>query len=93
MPETRNRSFTLSSQHAEYIDAKVASGAYASASDVVRAGLLALQERDAEIEQWLVNEVAPVDDAMKADPSRAIAAKTVFSNLPKRGEVAVKRDS
>jgi putative addiction module CopG family antidote len=49
MPETRKRRFTLSSQEAEYIDAKVASGAYASASDVVRAGLLALQERDAAI--------------------------------------------
>jgi antitoxin ParD1/3/4 len=93
MPETRKRSFTLPSQQAEYIDAKVASGAYASASDVVRAGLRALQERDAAIERWLANEVAPVYDAMKADPSRAIPAETVFSNLRKRGAVDVKRGS
>ena len=33
-----------------------------------------MQERDAAIERWLVNEVAPVYDAMKADPSRAIPA-------------------
>jgi antitoxin ParD1/3/4 len=93
MPETRKRSFTLPSEQAQYIDAKVASGAYASASDVVRAGLLALQERDTAIERWLVNEVAPVYDAMKADPSRAIPAKTVFSNLRKRGAADVKGDS
>jgi antitoxin ParD1/3/4 len=93
MPEIRKRSFTLPSQEAESIDAKVASGAYGSASDVVRAGLLALQERDAAIERRLVYEVAPVYDAMKADPSRAIPAKTVFSNLRKRRAVAVKRGS
>jgi antitoxin ParD1/3/4 len=93
MSETRRRSFTLPAQEAQYIDAKVASGAYASASDVVRAGLLALQERDTAIERWLVNEVAPVYDAMKAEPSRAIPAKTVFSNLRKRGAVDAKRRS
>jgi antitoxin ParD1/3/4 len=74
MPPTRKRSFTLPFQQAESIDAKVASGAYASARDVARAGLLALQERDAAMERWLVDEVAPVYDAMKADPSRAIPA-------------------
>ena len=52
-----------------------------------------MQERDAAMERWLVDEVAPVYDAMKADPNRAIPAKTVFSNLRKRGAVDVKRGS
>ena len=52
-----------------------------------------MQERDAAMERWLVDEVAPVYDAMKADPNRAIPAKTVFSNLRKRGVVDVKRGS
>jgi antitoxin ParD1/3/4 len=59
----------------------------------VRAGLRALQERDAAIERWLANEVAPVYDAIKADRSRVIPAETAFLNLRKRGAVDVKRGS
>ena len=36
-----------------YIDTLVETGTYASASEVVRAGLRALQERDAAVERWL----------------------------------------
>ena len=43
----------------------------ASASEVVRAGLRALQERDAAVERWLREEVAPVCDAMQAEPGAA----------------------
>ena len=71
MTQALERTFSLPPEHAEYIDAKVASGAYASGSEVVRAGLRALQERDAAVEQWLRDEVAPAYDAMKADPGRA----------------------
>ncbi|MGH7069311.1 MAG: type II toxin-antitoxin system ParD family antitoxin [Acetobacteraceae bacterium] len=46
-------------EQASYIDAQVAKGAYASASEVVRAGLRALQERDAATERWLRDEVVP----------------------------------
>ncbi|MGH7084294.1 MAG: ribbon-helix-helix domain-containing protein, partial [Acetobacteraceae bacterium] len=59
----------------------VAKGIYASASEVVRAGLRALQERDAAVERWLREEVAPTYDAMQADPSRAIPAARVLRNL------------
>jgi len=93
MTTARKRTFSLPAEQAKYIDAKVASGAYPSGSEVVRAGLRALQERDAEVEHWLLDEVAPAHDAMKADPSRAIAAEAVFSELRKRGPRAVKRHS
>ena len=78
------RTFSLPSAHAKFIDKKVASGTYASGSEVVRAGLRALQERDAAVERWLRDEVAPIYDAMKADPARGIPAKQVFAELRAR---------
>ena len=55
---SRNGLFSLPAEQAAFIDAKGSSGAYASASEVVRAGLRALQERDAAVERWLREEVA-----------------------------------
>jgi len=81
MSAPEKRSFTLPTEQASYIDQLVASGSYASASEVVRAGIRALQERDVAIERWLREEVAPACDAMKADPSRGIPAEEVFAAL------------
>ena len=39
MSTIEKRSFSLPSEHAAFIDAQVASGAYASGSEVIRAGL------------------------------------------------------
>jgi antitoxin ParD1/3/4 len=55
----------------------VASGAYASAGEVVRAGSQALQERDTANDRWLQEEVVPVYDAMLRDPTRAISVRKV----------------
>ncbi|WP_316016082.1 type II toxin-antitoxin system ParD family antitoxin [Roseobacter sp. HKCCA0434] len=74
---------SLPEEHAAFIDQMVASGAYASGSEVVRAGLRALQERDAAVDRWLREEVAPVYDAMQADPGRARGLKDVFSDIRK----------
>jgi antitoxin ParD1/3/4 len=78
---SQQRSFSLPKEQADYIDSLVDSGAYATASDVVRAGLRALQEKDAAIERWLRDEVVPVAVAMQADPDRAIPADQVFNEL------------
>ena len=75
------RTISLPDEHASYIDQKVSSGDYASASEVIRAGLRALQERDRAVEDWLRNQVAPTYDAMLADPSRGIPAKSVFDDI------------
>ena len=80
-PSSDKRTISLPSEQARYIDALVASGAYATASEVVRAGLRALQERDAAVERWLRDEVVPVAAAMQADPGRGIPAEQVFADI------------
>lgn len=81
MPLTEKRPFSLPAEQAAFIDAQLASGAYATASEVVRAGLRALQERGAVVERWLREEVVPAAAAMDADPSRAIPAEEVFAEV------------
>ena len=49
MTHRESRTVPLPAEEAEYVDSLVASGAYASATEVVRAGLQALQEREAAI--------------------------------------------
>ena len=90
MSTTEKRTISLPAEHAAFIDAKVAAGEYASASEVVRAGLRALQERDAAVERWLREEVAPTYDAMEADPSRGIRAEDVFDSIRKRHAARLK---
>lgn len=81
MANTEKRTVSLPSEHAAFIDELVAKGAYASASEVVRAGLRALRERDAAVERWLTEEVAPAYDRLKEDPSRALSAQSVFDEV------------
>lgn len=81
MSSISKRTVSLPEEHAAYIDKMVASGAFASASEVVRAGLRALQEREAAVDRWLREEVGPVHDALRDDPARALSADTVFDGL------------
>lgn len=81
MGKVAKRTFSLPPEQADYIDEKVDSGAYASSSEVIRAGLRALQESDAAVERWLRDEVVPVYDEMKAHPERKVPAKAAFSEL------------
>ena len=41
-------------------------------------------ECDAAVERWLKEEVVPTYDAVKADPSRGIPAKSVFAEARAR---------
>lgn len=84
MAAPQKRSFTLPNEQANYIDHLVESGTYASASEVVRAGIRALQERDTAVERWLREDVAQTYDTMMADPSRGIPAEQVFAEFRAR---------
>ena len=81
MRSTQQLSITLPIELAKAIKAKVASGAYASESEVIREGLRALMERDRAVESWLREEVAPAYDALRADPARAVASENVRARL------------
>jgi len=49
-----------------------------------RAGLRALQERDAAVEKWLREEVVAVADSTQLNPDRAIPAEQVFATIRAR---------
>lgn len=60
MRSTQSLSITLPLEMAEMVKAKVASGEYATESEVIRDGLRTLVARDAALEKWLLHEVVPV---------------------------------
>jgi antitoxin ParD1/3/4 len=51
MPTALKRTISLPPQQAEYVDSLVASGAYADESEVVKAGVEALRDREAALEE------------------------------------------
>jgi len=81
MAATDKRTFSLPTEQAQYIDELVASGAFATGSEVIRAGLRALKERDAAVEHWLRQEVVPVVRLMQAKPELTIPADQVFDEI------------
>lgn len=81
MRNTSPLSVTLPHDMAAMVKAKVASGEYATESEVIRDGLRTLQARDAAIEKWLQGEVAKSYDEYAADPSTAVPADEVLNRL------------
>jgi antitoxin ParD1/3/4 len=90
MRTTQQLSVTLPKDMAAQVRAKVASGEYASESEVIRDGLRALQARDRAVEHWLRTDVVRAYDALKADPSRALSLDEVRASLAERHERAMK---
>jgi antitoxin ParD1/3/4 len=84
MTAVTKRTVSLPPEQSDYVDGLVASGAFASASEVVRAGLRALQERDTAVERWLREDVARTYDAMQANPERGVPAEDVFAAIRAR---------
>ncbi|MHC2105682.1 MULTISPECIES: type II toxin-antitoxin system ParD family antitoxin [unclassified Methylobacterium] len=90
MAASEKRTFSLPAEQAAFIDAQVKTGAFASASEVVRAGLRALQERDAAVERWLREEVVATYDAMRAHPERAISSEGMAERMRLRHEARIR---
>jgi antitoxin ParD1/3/4 len=81
MRNTHPISITLPHDMAAMVKAKVASGEYATESEVIRDGIRALQARDAAVEKWLRDEVAKSYDEYAADPSTGIPAEEIMARL------------
>lgn len=81
MRTTQQISVTLPKAMAAQIKAKVASGEYASESEVVREGLRALHARDRAMDEWLRRDVVGIYDAMQGDPARGRSLDQVRTAL------------
>ena len=74
-------SYTIGEHFENFVKEQVDGGRYASASEVIRDGLRALEMHDRALEAWLRKDVAAAYDAMKANPSRARSAAQVRASL------------
>lgn len=81
MRTTQQFSITLPNEMAEAVKSKVASGEYATESEVIRDGLRVLIARDRAVENWLLEQVGPAYDALKADSSRAVTVEQMRARL------------
>ena len=91
MRSTRQFSVTLPNEMADEVRAKVASGEYASESEVIRDGLRALRARERAVDNWLRNEAVPAYGAYKTDPTRGVSLEEVRIGLATRHKQAVER--
>lgn len=81
MPKVVKRTFSLTEEQAKFIDERVASGRYASGSEVLREGLREMQEQEAVFERWLHEEVLPTARKLDGHPERAIPLEEAFDQL------------
>ena len=84
MRSTQQFSITLPNEMAALVRAKVASGEYASESEVIREGLRALNARERALDDWLRHQALPAYDAYRADSSRGISLDDVRASIGKR---------
>jgi putative addiction module CopG family antidote len=84
MRSTQQFSVTLPNEMAALVRAKVASGEYASESEVIREGLRALNARERALDEWLTRQALPSYDAYRADPSKGISLEDVRATIGKR---------
>ncbi len=74
----KNTSVVLGDAHEAFVRRMVESGRFASVSEAMRAGMDALMERDAAVDRWLMEEAAPVYDAMLANPEVGMTVDEAF---------------
>jgi antitoxin ParD1/3/4 len=90
MRSTQQFSITLPNEMADLVKSKVATGEYATESEVIRDGLRTLAARDKAVEKWLREQVVPACEALKADPSRALTLEQVRQHLAEKRKSAGK---
>ncbi len=81
MRSTAPITITLPLEMAAMVKAKVASGEYASDSEVIRDGLRILLARDAALEKWLREEVVQSCREYEANPEMGIPADQIMDHV------------
>jgi len=81
MRSTKQMSITLPLEMAAIVAEKVASGEYASDSEVIRDGLRALVARDRAVERWLNDAVVPTYDRVVSGNEQTLTADEVRARL------------
>ncbi|WKV50849.1 type II toxin-antitoxin system ParD family antitoxin [Dickeya fangzhongdai] len=81
MRTTQQMSITLPNEMAAQVKARVASGEYASESEVIREGLRALMARDNAVDNWLREQVVPAWESLQRGESPALSGEEVRSKL------------
>lgn len=84
MRTTRQMSITIPNDMADAVRKRVASGEYASESEVIRDGLRALFARDRAVEAWLEGEVTDAYDALVEDRGESVSIDKVRARLSAR---------
>ena len=75
---------TLPVDLVERVNDKVSSGAFHSASDVVREGLEALIDRKDALDRWLRETVVAGHREYLSDPSKAVPADEILERIRRR---------
>ena len=81
MRTTKQMSITVTLDQAQMIADKVASGQYATESEVFRDGLRILAARDQALETWLRDTVVPEYDRVMAGEVELVSSNEVRSQL------------
>ena len=91
MRSTQQFSITLPNEMAELVKAKVATGEYATESEVIRDGLRVMIARDCAVESWLHKQVGPSLDALRANPARALSVEQVQARIAAAHKLATSK--
>ena len=81
MDATRRLDIELPEELAEAVSARVASGRFANASEVIQEGLRLLDEIDDPPEEWVGDELAAGYDEWKANPEGGVQLEEVAARL------------
>jgi putative addiction module CopG family antidote len=83
----RRLSIELSEELAEIVEALVASGSYADASEVIREALELFARQDEPLEDWVRTEMVAAYDEWKANPTGGIPLEDVNARLDEEREL------
>jgi putative addiction module CopG family antidote len=81
MRATKQMSVTVTLDQARILQEKVASGEYASESEIIRDGLRLLAARDQAIEAWLRDQIVPEYDRVMAGEVELVSSDEARARL------------